>query len=65
MLAVELIDEARGNGARLIPACDVLNISAITYQRWVNNGNVLEYKRPTVVRPTPKNTLTEAEKEKL
>lgn len=29
--AVELINEARANGARLKPACDELNISERTY----------------------------------
>ena len=32
--AVMLINEARENGARLKPACEELNISERTYQRW-------------------------------
>ena len=39
-VAVELIDEARAAGARLKPACEVLNISDRTYQRWTKEGSV-------------------------
>jgi len=54
-----LINEARENGARLKPACDELNISERTYQRWVKDGEVKKDQRPLVERPTPKNKLTE------
>lgn len=42
VLAVELIQEANQNGARLAKACEELNISVRTYQRWVVGGGVKE-----------------------
>ena len=39
MLAVELIEEAVTNGARLFKACEVLDISVRTYYRWKSNPN--------------------------
>lgn len=64
-LAVELIDEARAAGARLQPACKILNISERTYQRWTKEGDVAEDKRPNAKRPIPKNKLTEEERAKV
>lgn len=61
-LAVDLINEERAAGARLQPACEVLNISDRTYQRWVKEGDVVEDQRPIVKRPTPKNKLTKEER---
>ena len=60
--AVELINEARAAGARLKPACDVLNISDRTYQRWTKEGGVATDQRPIVKRPTPKNKITPEER---
>ena len=65
VVAVELIDEARSNGARLKPACNILNISERTYQRWTQNGKIKEDQRPLIKRPTPKNKLTKEEREEL
>ena len=56
--AVKLINEARANGCRLKPACDELNITPRTYQRWTKEGSVKKDQRPLVKRPTPKNKLT-------
>ena len=56
--AVELINEARENGARLRSAYDELNISERTYQRWTKEGDVKKDQRPLAERPTPKNKLT-------
>lgn len=64
-LAVELIQEANQNGARLDPACRELNISIRTYERWVSEGGVQEDQRPLAVRPEPKNKLTKEEKQKM
>ncbi|WP_027338561.1 IS3 family transposase [Halonatronum saccharophilum] len=61
-IAVELIDEARTNGARLKPACEVLDISERTYQRWTKNGDVKKDQRPLVKRSNPKNKLSEEER---
>ena len=64
-LAVELIQEANQNGARLALACRELNISERTYQRWIQGDGIKEDGRPHAVRPEPKNKLTIAEKEKI
>lgn len=61
-LAVELIQEANLNGARLAKACTELNISVRTYERWVSDGGLKEDQRPYAQRPTPKNKLTEEER---
>ncbi len=63
--AVELINEARTNGCRLKPACDELNISVRTYQRWTQEGEVKKDQRPLVERPTPKNKITEEERKEI
>ena len=65
ILAVELINEARAAGARLKPACDVLNISERTYQRWTIDGEIKVDQRPLVLRPTPKNKLTKEERAEI
>ena len=65
-LAIELIDEARASGARLKPACKVLNISERTYQRWKDeNNDIKEDKRPLAKRPEPKNKLSEKERKRV
>jgi putative transposase len=64
-LVVELIQEASRNGARLAPACEELNISVRTYERWVSEGGVKEDQRPIVSRPEPKNKLTIEEKQEM
>ena len=63
--AVELINEARENGARLEPACDELNISIRTYQRWTKEGEVKKDQRPLIDRPTPKNKLSDEERQEI
>ena len=65
VIAVALIDEARKNGARLKPACDELNISVRTYQRWTKEKDIKKDQRPLVERPTPKNKLTEEERDEI
>lgn len=65
VLAVELIQEANRNGARLAKACEELGINVRTYQRWVEEGSVKEDQRPLVERPEPKNKLTVQEKQKM
>lgn len=64
-LAVELIQEANRNGARLAKACAELNISVRTYERWVSTGGVSEDQRPHAKRPVPKNKLTEPERQEV
>lgn len=62
-LVVELIQEANQNGARLAKACEELNISVRTYERWVSGGGVKEDQRPHAIRPEPKNKLTKEERQ--
>ncbi|SJZ82253.1 Transposase [Garciella nitratireducens DSM 15102] len=62
VVAVELINEARANGARLKPACRELNISERTYQRWTKEGTIKKDQRPLTKRPTPKNKLLKKER---
>jgi transposase InsO family protein len=59
--AVTLIDEARSAGARLKPACGVLQISARTYQRWTTDGTVRADGRPEAERPRPAHALSPEE----
>jgi len=61
--AVELIDEARAAGARLKPACNVLGITARTYQRWTKGGQVRADRRPEACRPRPAHALDEQERQ--
>ena len=60
---VELIDEARHEGARLEQACRMMDISARTYQRWTKNGEVQSDQRPETPRPEPSNKLSVEERE--
>lgn len=64
-LAVELIQEANQNGARLAEACKELNISVRTYERWVAEGGVKEDQRPLAKRPEPKTKLTPEERQEI
>ena len=64
-LAVELIQEANQNGARLAKACEELNISVRTYERWVAKGGVKEDQRPLAKRPEPKNKLSPEERQEI
>ena len=61
-MAISLIDEAVTQGARQVPACDVLGISVRTLQRW--NNSDLEDKRK-VVDKAPTNKLSEDEREQV
>lgn len=64
-LAVELIQEANQNGARIAKACEELNISVRTYERWVSAGDVSEDQRPHAKRPTPKNKISDTERQEV
>lgn len=60
--ALELVNEARANGARLSAACQELNISMNTYRRW---GRSREDLRPWTPRATPAHALSEEEKARI
>lgn len=64
-LAVELIQEANQNGARLAKACEELHISVRTYQRWVKDGQIKVDQRPITRRSAPKNKLSEEERAEI
>ena len=61
-MAVELIEEAVTNGARLFKACEVLEISTPTFYRWKNGGRMDKRKgaRKRVARK-----LSEEERQKI
>lgn len=63
--AVELIDLARNDGARLEPACRMAGITARTYQRWTCTGKVEGDRRPEAPRPQPCNKLSAEERERI
>lgn len=57
--ALELIDQAREDGARLKSACQELGIGQNTYRRW---HQASDDQRPHAERPTPSHALTAQEK---
>jgi transposase InsO family protein len=61
---VALIQEAMYSGARQQQACEVLELSVRTYQRWVKAG-VVSDGRQTAKRPAPANKLSEAERQRI
>lgn len=63
--AISLIKEAVASGAREKLACKELGISQRTLQRWRSSLTPLEDQRPLAQRPTPKNKLTEEEKQRI
>lgn len=64
-LAVELIQEANQNGARLAKACEELHISVRIYERWVAKGDVKVDQRPFAKRPVPKKSCLKRKKRKF
>jgi len=63
--AIELIDEAVIAGARQRKACEILEISSRTYQRWTQDETVLHDRRPCAQRPAPANKLSPKEREEI
>jgi transposase InsO family protein len=64
--AVALIDEAIEVGASASKACEQLQISLRTYQRWTNKeGRIKADGRPQAERREPANKLSEQEKEQI
>ncbi len=62
---MSLINEAIIIGARKYKACKTIGISIRTFQRWVENGKVIEDMRPIVKRPKPHNKLSKIEQQQI
>lgn len=62
---VSLLDEAVAAGANKAAASAELNLSLRTLQRWMEDGAVRSDARPTAIRPTPANALSQAEREAI
>lgn len=62
--AVELIETAVKSGAQLIKACEEINISKRTFNRWKNSNNLVD-KRITCERPVPSNKLSQDERKEI
>ena len=62
--AVALIDEAVENGARRMPAAQILGLSVRTVERWriEGAGRVRADRRPTALRPPSRRRLSLAER---
>lgn len=64
-LLVGWLNEAIAAGARRAPACLEVGISLRTLQRWSVAQEILADGRTTTVRPTPKNALSELERQNI
>lgn len=62
---IELIEQAMAQGASQHTACELLGISARTYQRWTCGGGMKTDGRPDAQRPVPANRLTEQERARI
>jgi len=60
---IELIEQARASGARQSQACEVIGISAKTFQRWVKPDN--QHDGRLDAKHEPKNKLTELERQRI
>lgn len=63
--AVELIEEAEVNGASAEKACEALEISHRSYQRWTQETGIKEDGRPLAERPEPANKLSQEERQRI
>jgi transposase InsO family protein len=59
------IEQARGAGPRLQPACLELGLSTRTFERWQRDGMVRADDRPDAARPEPAHKLSEQEREQV
>ena len=60
---IELITQANDSGARQSQACDVIGISAKTFQRWTQSDNQTDGRLER--RDKPKNKLSELERQQI
>ena len=61
--AINLLEEACNAGARKFQACEILDFSVRTHQRWLRKNNLQDGRSNSNRIPT--NKLTEAEKNKI
>ncbi len=64
-LLVAWLIEAIVAGARKIRACQEVGLSLRTLQRWTQTEDVQADARTTTVRPTPRNALSEIERQAI
>lgn len=64
-LLVDWLSQAVAAGARKIGACREIGLSLRTLQRWTGTDVIQADPRTTVTRPTPRNALTETERQTL
>jgi putative transposase len=62
---ISLVREAQRQGSRIAPACAIVGISVRTFERWHKKGVVVADARPSAVRPSPDNKLSEAERKNI
>ena len=61
--AIHLIDEARDAGARQSKACEIMAVSARTYQRWYDSANQQDGR--INAKHEPANQLSELERQRM
>ena len=64
-MIIELVTEARANGARLGPCCEVLELDPRTVQRWLKHGPDGGEDGRHGPRTVPANKLTAAERQQV
>ena len=64
-LLVDGLSQAVAAGARKIRACREIGLSLRTLQRWTETDVIQADARTTFTRPTPRNALSEAERQTL
>lgn len=62
---MRLIEQAVAAGARQSKACEALNLSERTVQRWTQGGDVRADNRKDADRPKPANKLSDAERQAI
>jgi putative transposase len=65
-ILVREIEQARVDGARLVPACALAGIDAGTLRRWKAGDGLRQGDRwPDAARPVPSHALSEAERARI
>ena len=64
-LLVDWLSQAVAAGTRKIRACREIGLSLRTLQRWTETNAIQADTRTTVTRPTPRNALSEVERQAI